>query len=173
MTWTMNGSRGKSTMALIRNVSAVAATMVVSAMATSGTSQLLISGRVDAVDAASGALTIQGKSIHTTDARRVLPGQFVNVYGVLNKDGSISNVAVETASTYVLGVASQVPTRAAALTGTGDEAEALTGTGDEAEALTGTGDEAEALTGTGDEAEALTGTGDEAEALTGTGETAE
>ena len=147
--------------------------MVVSAIATAASPKLLISGRVDAVDATSGSLTIEGKSIHTADARRVLPGQFVNVYGVLNRDGSISDVAVESASTYVIGAGTVAKSRAAALTGTGDEAEALTGTGDDAEALTGTGDEAEALTGTGDEAEALTGTGDEAEALTGTGDEAE
>lgn len=160
-------------MKTVRNVSAVAVALA-STMAYAGASNLLVSGRVDSVDAASGTLTVQGHSFKTADARRVVQGQMVNVYGTVNKDGTIANAVLESAPTYSLQSSSgKAPTKAAALTGTGNEAEALTGTGDQAEALTGTGDQAEALTGTGDQAEALTGTGERAEALTGTGDQAE
>lgn len=158
----------------IRHATAFVASMAMSVLAEAGGSQLILSGRIDSVDLSTETIAIQGKHLRTTDARRVSPGQYVNIYGVLKEGGSISDVIIESASSYAVGSASdQGAQRAAALTGTGMAAEALTGTGAHAEALTGTGEKTEALTGTGNRAEALTGTGEKALALTGTGNHAE
>jgi hypothetical protein len=157
-------------MKMIRNVSAVVVALA-STVAYSGTASLLFTGRVDSVDASAGSLSVLGHSIKTADARRVLPGQLVNVYGVIATDGSIANVSLESVANYSVAASDATGlNRVVGLTGTGDQAEGLTGTGDQAEGLTGTGDQAEGLTGTGDQAEGLTGTGDQAEGLTGTGD---
>lgn len=153
----------------------LAAALSASGAVLAGTPALVLSGRVEAVDRVAGVVTVLGHSVRTQDARRVLLGQLVNVYGSMGADGTLAGATLESVDTYVAGTRSAAKTsdRAAALTGTGDEAQALTGTGDEAQALTGTGDQAQALTGTGDQAQALTGTGDQAQALTGTGDQAE
>jgi hypothetical protein len=159
-------------MKLVRNTSVVAVALA-STIAYAGASNLLVSGQVESVDAATGMLTVQGHSFKSADARRVLPGQMVNVYGTINADGTIANAVLESAPSYAVQTSSTSTSKAAALTGTGAEAQALTGTGGKAEALTGTGSHTEALTGTGSHTEALTGTGSHTEALTGTGGRAE
>ena len=136
----------------MRNKTALAALavgMTTASFASAAVPQLLMSGRIEAIDVASSSLVIEGNKIQSADVRRVLRGQFVNVYGVVNSDGSFSGTTIESASSYALGPNSKVENHATAITGTGNSSQALTGTGSSAQALTGTGVQAEALTGTG------------------------
>ncbi|HEX4051877.1 MAG TPA: hypothetical protein VHY19_13470 [Steroidobacteraceae bacterium] len=79
-------------------VSALGATAFSSAFADSG-KELLFSAPVQQLDRAIGTVTLLGQTFHAT-ADQLSIGQVANVYGVLNKDGSISEAVVQPTSAY-------------------------------------------------------------------------
>jgi hypothetical protein len=64
---------------------------------------LLLTGRVEYVNSTEGILYVLGHKIHSGDARRVVQGQLVNVYGVASTDGTISGAQIESVSSYAVG----------------------------------------------------------------------
>jgi len=79
-------------------ISALGATAVTCAFADSGR-ELLFSAPIQQLDRTIGTVTLLGQTFHTT-ADQLSIGQVVNVYGVLNKDGSISEALVQPTATY-------------------------------------------------------------------------
>ena len=162
-----------------RILSVLAGAVIATTSVQAGASKLLIVGNVESVDIPAESITVQGKSIRTDDARRVLPGQFVNVYGVINADGTISNYFIESAPSYATDVAAantlvsvaeqpNAPTISNSV-----KAERVIGTGVKAERVIGTGVKAERVIGTGVQAQRVIGTGVQAERVIGTGKSVE
>jgi hypothetical protein len=71
--------------------------------ALAATPTLILSGRIEAVRQHDHLVIVLGKNVYTSDADRVVPGQFVNVYGVRAPDGSIRNASLESSATYSVG----------------------------------------------------------------------
>jgi hypothetical protein len=69
----------------------------------SQSAELLLSGPIEKVDAALGTVTIFGRDISTDHASDIAPGEIINVYGTLQKDGTISSAVVEPTSLYGSG----------------------------------------------------------------------
>ena len=68
----------------------------------SGT-ELLISGPVEKVDGALGTVTVFGREITTDKASQLAPGQIVDVYGSLKRDGSIADTEIDPSAQYGAG----------------------------------------------------------------------
>jgi hypothetical protein len=67
-------------------------------------SSLLLTGRVEYVNGSEGVLYVLGHKIHSGDAKRVVKGQLVNVYGIISPNGAVVDGAqVESVSTYAVG----------------------------------------------------------------------
>jgi len=69
----------------------------------SSNQDLLISGPVERVDPALGSVTVFGRDFSTDKASEVAPGEIVNVYGSLQKDGSIADAVVEPTAQFGAG----------------------------------------------------------------------
>lgn len=64
---------------------------------------LVLSGPVEATNVAAGNITVLGHLVFTADASRVVVGQRVNVYGVLDASGVVQNALLESQASYVAG----------------------------------------------------------------------
>ncbi len=98
-------------------------------------------GKVEAIDAAAGQLVVQGHRVESLDSKRVVVGQFVNVYGTARQDGTVVNAILESASSYVVesDIGNTDSVAAAAATGSGVRGSAATGSGVRGSAATGSG----------------------------------
>ena len=88
-----------------RTVAATIVTLVTSYVggAFANERELLLSGPVDAIDTQANSVVVMGRIVETIDAYRVVVGQRINVYGTLEKDGSIGDALLESITTYVPG----------------------------------------------------------------------
>jgi hypothetical protein len=64
---------------------------------------LLLTGRVEFVNSSEGVVQVLGRKIYSNDARRVVLGQLINVYGISSADGSINKAQLESVANYVVG----------------------------------------------------------------------
>src|ERR1039457_744154 len=72
-------------------------------IAADGTTELLLSGPVEGVDLGAHLVTVLGQRFTTNDPESLTLGESVNVYGTLQRDGSISDAVVEKKTSYVAG----------------------------------------------------------------------
>jgi hypothetical protein len=63
-----------------------------------GKSEIIISGPVERLDIARDTVTVFGREITSDRASELAPGEIVNVYGSLQRDGSIANAEIEPTS---------------------------------------------------------------------------
>jgi Domain of unknown function (DUF5666) len=68
-----------------------------------GKTEFLISGPLEKVDAALDTVTVFGRDFVTDKASELAVGEIVNVYGSLQKDGSIANPVVEPTAQFGSG----------------------------------------------------------------------
>jgi hypothetical protein len=140
-----------------------------------GLQNLLITGTVDSVDVSSGAVVVSGQRVATSDAKRLVIGQTVSVFGQRFADGSIRNASIEAASQYVLASApSAIDTksrndRLAGISGVGDRSEGISGVGSHSEGISGVGDRSEGISGVGSHSEGISGVGERSEGISGVG----
>jgi hypothetical protein len=72
-------------------------------MAGSGRTELILSGPVESVDAASRSVTVLNHRISVSDISGIAVGTLVNVYGGLQKNSWISGAVIENLSRYASG----------------------------------------------------------------------
>ena len=82
---------------------ACATSPVFAADQSGSTTEFLISGPLEKVDAALGTVTVFGRDFVTDRASELAQGEIVNVYGSLQKDGSITNPVVEPTAQFGSG----------------------------------------------------------------------
>jgi hypothetical protein len=84
-------------------LTACATSPVFAADQAESTTEFLISGPLEKVDAALGTVTVFGRDFVTDRASELTQGEIVNVYGSLQKDGSITSPIVEPTAQFGSG----------------------------------------------------------------------